>query len=105
RRLEDGRYEYTPKKGVTFAVTAQQLVRRLVSLVPPAKTHLTSFHGVYAPHAALRPLVTAPPPKPASSSAGRRGVGAGLRRVHRGRGEGARHAGGERGEGAQGGGG
>ncbi len=41
--------EYTPKKGVSFTVTAQQLVRRLVSLVPPAKTHLTSFHGVYAP--------------------------------------------------------
>ncbi len=65
RRLEDGRYEYLPKKGVSFVVSAEQLVRRLVSLVPPAKTHLTSFHGVYAPHAALRPLVTAPPPKPA----------------------------------------
>ncbi|MDP3238070.1 MAG: transposase [Myxococcales bacterium] len=62
RRLEDGRYEYLPKKGVSFVVTAEQLVRRLVSLVPPATT---SFHGVYAPHAALRPLVTAPPPKPA----------------------------------------
>jgi hypothetical protein len=62
KSLADGRYQYTPKKGVSFTVTAQQLVRRLVSLVPPAKTHLTSFHGVYAPHAALRPLVTAPPP-------------------------------------------
>ncbi|MDP3236865.1 MAG: transposase [Myxococcales bacterium] len=68
RRLEDGRYEYTPKKDVAFVVTAEQLVRRLVSLVPPAKTHLTSFHGVYAPHAALRPLVTAPPPKPAPAA-------------------------------------
>ena len=29
RRLEDGRYEYSPKKGVTFIVTAAQLVRRL----------------------------------------------------------------------------
>jgi len=27
-----------------------------------AKVHLTSFHGVYAPHAALRPRVTMPPP-------------------------------------------
>ncbi len=45
-RLEDGRYEYLPKKGVSFVVSAEQLVRRLVSLVPPAKTHLTSFHGV-----------------------------------------------------------
>jgi hypothetical protein len=62
RRLEDGRYQYTPKKGVTFTLTAEALVRRLVSLVPPAKVHLTSFHGVYAPHAALRPRVTMPPP-------------------------------------------
>lgn len=38
------------------------MLRRLVSLVPPAKVHLTSFHGVYAPHAALRPRVTMPPP-------------------------------------------
>ena len=68
RRLEDGRYEYTPKKGVSFTVTPQEFVRRLVSLVPPAKTHLTSFRGVYAPHAALRPLVTAPPPRPATAA-------------------------------------
>ena len=67
KSLADGRYQYTPKKGVSFTVTAQQLVRRLVSLVPPAKTHLTSFHGVYAPHAALRPVVTAPPPAPVPS--------------------------------------
>ena len=59
RRLEDGRYEYTPKRGHTFTLTAEALVRRLVALTPPAKTHLTSFHGVYAPHARLRPLVTA----------------------------------------------
>jgi hypothetical protein len=58
RRLEDGRYEYTPKKGVAFTLTAQALVRRLVALVPPARLHLTSFHGVFAPHAALRPVVT-----------------------------------------------
>jgi hypothetical protein len=63
-RLDDGRYQYTPKKGVTFTLTADALVRRLVSLVPPAKAHLTSFHGVYAPHAALRPRVTMPPPSP-----------------------------------------
>jgi hypothetical protein len=64
RRLDDGRYQYTPKKGVTFTLTADALVRRLVSLVPPAKAHLTSFHGVFAPHAALRPRVTMPPPSP-----------------------------------------
>lgn len=66
RRLDDGRYEYTPKKGRVFTVTAAALVRRLVALVPPAKLHLTSFHGVFAPNAALRPLVTRPaaPPPP-----------------------------------------
>ncbi len=62
KRLDDGRYEYTPKKGVAFSLTAQALVRRLVALIPPPRRHLTSFHGVYAPHAALRPLVTLPPP-------------------------------------------
>ena len=35
RRLEDGRSEYTPKKGVTFTVTAEALVRRLVPTVNP----------------------------------------------------------------------
>jgi len=72
RRLEDGRYQYAPKKGVTFTLTAEALVRRLVALVPPPRRHLTSFHGVFAPHAALRPLVTQPlesPPAPAPMAA------------------------------------
>jgi hypothetical protein len=60
RRLTDGRYEYTPKKGVAFTVTAEALVKRLVALLPPARLHLTSFHGVFAPHAKLRPVVTRP---------------------------------------------
>ncbi|MBL8918898.1 MAG: transposase, partial [Myxococcaceae bacterium] len=47
-----------PKKGVSFTLTAAALVRRLVALVPPPNAHLTSFHGVLAPHAALRPKVT-----------------------------------------------
>ena len=68
--LEDGRFQYTPKKGVTFTLTAEALVRRLVALVPPPRRHLTSFHGVYAPHAALRPVVTQPVASaPASASA------------------------------------
>ena len=68
RRKSDGRYEYTPKKGVAFTLTAEALVRRLLALVPPARLHLTSFHGVYAPHAALRPLVTQPPAEEAQPS-------------------------------------
>ena len=61
RKVDDELYEYTPKRGVTFTLTAADLVRRLVTLAPPAKSHLTSFHGVYAPHSKLRDLVTAKP--------------------------------------------
>ena len=57
----DELYEYTPKRGVTFTLTAKDLVSRLVALAPPAKSHLTSFHGAYAPHAKLRGLVKAAP--------------------------------------------
>jgi hypothetical protein len=58
RSLDDGRYEYSPKKGTAFTLTAEALVRRLVALLPPPKLHLTSFHGSYAPNSRLRPLVT-----------------------------------------------
>jgi hypothetical protein len=68
RKLEGELYEYTPKRGVTFTLTAADLVRRLVALVPPAKSHLTSFHGVYAPHSTLRPLVTGGPNVEAATS-------------------------------------
>ena len=54
RKLSDELYEYTPKRGVTFTLTAKDLVSRLVALAPPAKSHLTSFHGLYAPHAKRR---------------------------------------------------
>ena len=64
KRLDDGRYEYATKKGASFTVTAVALVTRLVALLPPPKLHLTSFHGAYAPNAALRPVVTTAPPAP-----------------------------------------
>lgn len=31
---------------------------RLAALVPPPRVHLTRYHGVFAPHAALRAAVT-----------------------------------------------
>ena len=31
-----------------------------MALVPPAKSHLTSFHGVYAPHSTLRAQLEEP---------------------------------------------
>jgi hypothetical protein len=65
KALDDGSYEYSPKKGTTFTLTAEALVRRLVALLPPPRLHLTSHHGAYAPNARLRPLVTQPLPRPA----------------------------------------
>src|SRR5262249_26682460 len=55
---EDGRYAYQTKKGVTLVLTAEQLVKRLLWLIPPARMHLTSFHGVFASHAKERARVT-----------------------------------------------
>ena len=65
RRLPDGRYEYTTKHGVSLVMTAEALVKRLVALVPPARLHLTSGHGVYAANAALRSAVLRQEPVPA----------------------------------------
>jgi hypothetical protein len=59
-REEDGRYEYRTKRGQVLVMTARELVRRLMVLVPPKGTHLTNFHGVFAPNAKLRPWVLEP---------------------------------------------
>jgi len=70
KRLPDGRYEYATKKGPVLVLTAHALVKRLVALVPPARVHLTSSHGVYAANARLRPVVLLPEqeePTPAPS--------------------------------------
>jgi hypothetical protein len=72
KSLDDGRYEYSPKKGTAFTLTAPALVRRLVALLPPPRLHLTSFHGAYAPNSGLRAIVTQPvasAPAPAPHSA------------------------------------
>lgn len=58
---DDGRYEYRTKRGPTLVLTAQQLVKRLVALLPAKGRHLTCFHGVFAPNAALRSVVTPSP--------------------------------------------
>jgi hypothetical protein len=49
-RREDGRLAYETKKGVTLVLTPQQLVRRLLALIPPRGGHLTNLHGVLAAH-------------------------------------------------------
>ena len=66
QRLADGRYQYATKKGAVLVLTAHALVKRLVALVPPARVHLTSSHGVYAAHARLRPVVLQPEPQSAA---------------------------------------
>ena len=63
-RRDDGKYAYVTKKGVTLLLTAEQLVRRLLWLIPPARFHLTSFHGVLSSHAAARATVMPQPPSP-----------------------------------------
>ena len=70
-RRDDGKYNYVTKKGVTLVLSSEQLVRRLLWLIPPARFHLTSFHGVLSSHAAARatvmptPTAAAPPQPPA----------------------------------------
>jgi len=63
-RREDGRYEYRTKRGPSLVLTAAELVKRLVALIPPRGMHLTCFHGVFAPNASLRPMVMQPPLPP-----------------------------------------
>jgi hypothetical protein len=38
-RRDDGKYLYQTKKGVTLVLTAEQLVRRLLWLIPKATTN------------------------------------------------------------------
>lgn len=58
KETSEGLYEYSPKRGRPFTLTGEELVKRLLALVPPPRRHLTSFHGVYAANSKLRALVT-----------------------------------------------
>ena len=49
RPLRDGRTE--------LAFTPVEFLRRLATLIPPPRSHLTRYHGVFAPHHALRAAV------------------------------------------------
>jgi hypothetical protein len=51
---------WQPKRGPSLALRAVALVKRLVTLVPPRGLHLTCFHGVFAPNARLRAVVSLP---------------------------------------------
>ena len=56
-RREDGKYEYQTKRGATLVLTAAQLVKRLLWLIPPKSAHLTNFYGAFSSHSASRPNV------------------------------------------------
>jgi LSD1 subclass zinc finger protein len=69
-----GRIAYRMKRplpdGTTHLLfTGLELLRRVASLVPPPRTNLTRFHGVFAPGAKLRPFLV---PKQVSCGGRRR---------------------------------
>ncbi len=63
-RLTSGTFTYELKRPLsdgrkTLVWTGEQLVRKLVPLIPPPFANLTRFHGVFAPRAKLRERVVA----------------------------------------------
>ena len=73
-RLADGRVLFTLRKeghdGVrALAFTPSELLRRLCANVPPPRSHLVRYFGVFAPRSAIRArLVPRPPPEPQSEA-------------------------------------
>jgi Putative transposase/Transposase zinc-binding domain len=75
-RAEDGRIAWRMKRplpdGTTHLFfTGLELLRRVASLVPPPRSNLTRFHGVFAPGAKLRPFLlpqAVAEPKPEKAS-------------------------------------
>jgi hypothetical protein len=68
-RLEDGRVQLTLRReghdGVrALAFTPHQFLRRLCAIVPPPRSHLVRYFGVFAPRSAMRAsLVPRPMPE------------------------------------------
>ena len=63
RELEDGRFAYEVKKSATPLVfTGTELLARITPLIPPPRSHLTRYHGMFAPGSKLRALVVPKPP-------------------------------------------
>jgi hypothetical protein len=88
-RLPDGRLAYRLKppitgRGEVLVLSPSELLRRLAALVPPPRSHLVRYHGVFGPASAWRSEIvprvqegmvallpaasTEPPPKAASRS-------------------------------------
>ena len=72
-QLPDCRLSYRlrrPRNGRTHLVLEPlEFLRKLATLIPPPRHHLTRFHGVLAPHASWRREVVPEPPAPAPCSA------------------------------------
>lgn len=72
-RLPDGRLAYRMKRpsasGQTVLVLEPvEFLRRLAALVPPPRTNLVRFFGVFAPNASLRKHLVPKPPKPSPAA-------------------------------------
>jgi len=68
-RLDDGRLLYQLKRRWRDGTSAllfqpHELLERLAALVPPPRFHLLRYHGVLAPHSALRPRIVPQPHGP-----------------------------------------
>jgi hypothetical protein len=74
-RMADGRIRYALKRPtkaggpLELVLTPIDLLRRLAALVPPPKSHLVRYFGVFAPNSKVRSLIV--PEVPADGVAGR----------------------------------
>jgi hypothetical protein len=71
-RLRDGRYTVRLKRpfsdGTThLLMSGEELLAKLIPLIPPPRQHQVRYYGFLAPHAKLRPLVVPPATKPSST--------------------------------------
>lgn len=73
-QLDDGTLVYRMKR--TFSdgtreihFTPQELLARLCALIPPARVHLTRYHGIFAPRARRRAALTGRKSKPRTAPA------------------------------------
>ena len=63
-RVSEPRVRYTlpkprPDGSTELVLTPLELLDRLAELIPPPRRHRHQYHGAFAPHAALRTLVSA----------------------------------------------
>jgi len=73
-RAQDGRIAWRMKRplpdGTTHLdFTGLELIRPMASRIPPPRVNLTSYHGVFAPGAKLKPWVRPEQPEPKASQA------------------------------------